>query len=158
VSRPVLLVGGTIRATAGHRGTVPATHAFERQVEVEPISGSRSPVDNGFSVETRQRDRATVVSVSGELDLVTTPMLEAELERAGGARAQRLILDLRRVSFMDSTGLSLLVKAQHRADATPRQLAVVKGTEQVLRLLKLTGVADRLTLIDTPEQSPWPDP
>jgi anti-sigma B factor antagonist len=131
----------------------------KRPVEVQPISGSRSAVDQGFSVEIRQEHHASVVSVSGELDLVTTPTLQAELERAGAAAgAKRLILDLRGVSFMDSTGLSLLVKAQRRADAARRQLAVVKGTEQVVRLLTLTGVADRLTLIDTPEQLAQPEP
>ena len=110
------------------------------------------PTQNEFTVEVSGDERATVLTVTGELDLATSPALEAELDRAG-AGPELVILDLRGVSFMDSTGLSLLVKAQRRAQESRRQLAVVKGGAQVQRLLTLTGVAERLTLIDDPAQA-----
>jgi anti-sigma B factor antagonist len=109
------------------------------------------PTQNDFNVETSAGAHATVVAVTGELDLATSPALEAELERASSG-AERVILDLRGVSFMDSTGLSLLVKAQRRAQESNRQLAVVRGGARVQRLLSLTGVAERLTLIDAPDE------
>jgi anti-anti-sigma factor len=109
------------------------------------------PTQNEFNVEISGDESATLLTVSGELDLATSPALEAELERAS-AGPELVILDLRGVTFMDSTGLSLLVKAQRRAQDSRRRLAVVKGGPQVERLLTLTGVADRLTLIDSPEQ------
>ena len=114
------------------------------------------PTQNDFNVATSSDDHATVITVAGELDLATSPALEAELERAS-AGPELVILDLRGVSFMDSTGLSLLVKAQRRAQDTHRRLAVVKGGAQVQRLLTLTGVAERLTLIDEPGDVPSPD-
>jgi anti-anti-sigma regulatory factor len=52
----------------------------------------------------------------------------------------------------DSTGLSVLVRAHQRAEEQGRRLAMVKGPQQVQRLLSLTGVADRLTLVDRPEE------
>jgi anti-sigma B factor antagonist len=109
------------------------------------------PTQNEFNVEISGDESATVLTVTGELDLATSPALEAELERASTGR-ELVILDLRGVTFMDSTGLSLLVKAQRRAQDARRRLAVVKGGAQVQRLLTLTGVAERLTLIDSPEQ------
>jgi anti-sigma B factor antagonist len=109
------------------------------------------PTQNEFNVETSSDESATVLTVTGELDLATSPALEAELERASSG-PELVILDLRGVTFMDSTGLSLLVKAQRRAQDARRRLAVVKGGAQVQRLLTLTGVAERLTLIDSPEQ------
>jgi anti-sigma B factor antagonist len=109
------------------------------------------PTQNEFNVETSGDEHVTVLTVTGELDLATSPALEAELERASTG-PELVILDLRGVSFMDSTGLSLLVKAQRRAHEARRRLAVVKGGAQVQRLLTLTGVAERLTLIDAPEQ------
>lgn len=109
------------------------------------------PTQNDFNVETSGDEHATVLTVTGELDLATTPALESELEQAGSG-PELVILDLRGVTFMDSTGLSLLVKAQRRAQESRRRLAVVKGGAQVQRLLTLTGVAERLTLIDEPEQ------
>ncbi len=107
------------------------------------------PTQNDFHVEISGDDQSTVLAVVGELDLATTPALEAELERAGTG-PELIILDLRGVAFMDSTGLSLLVKAQRRARESRRRLVVVRGGSQVQRLLTLTGVADRLTMIDEP--------
>jgi anti-anti-sigma factor len=53
---------------------------------------------------------------------------------------------------MDSTGLSVLVKAHQRAEESGKRFALVKGSQQVQRLLSLTGVAQRLTVVDAPEQ------
>jgi len=53
---------------------------------------------------------------------------------------------------MDSTGLSVLVRAHQRAVEKGRRFAVVRGSQQVQRLLSLTGVAERLTLVDAPEE------
>ena len=62
------------------------------------------------------------------------------------------MIDLREVEFMDSTGLSIIVKAHQRFADAGRQLALVRGTSQVQRLLDLTGVAERLPLVDSPEE------
>ncbi len=105
-----------------------------------------------FRLEVRRQGAATVISVSGELDLASSPALQEELDRAAGSDSQTLIIDLRELDFMDSTGLSVLVRAHQRTEEQGRQLAMVKGPQQVQRLLSLTGVADRLTLVDTPEE------
>ena len=105
-----------------------------------------------FRLEVHNEQTATVIAVSGELDLASSPALQEELDRAQSANAQLLIIDLRELDFMDSTGLSVLVRAHQRADEQGRQLAMVKGPQQVQRLLSLTGVADRLTVVDTPEE------
>jgi anti-sigma B factor antagonist len=106
-----------------------------------------------FRVETRiRRDGAAVVAVAGELDLASSPRLEEELERVGETDAGLLILDLRDLEFMDSTGLSLLVKAHQRASDAGRRFGLVNGGPQVQRLLSLTGLTDRLTVVDSPEE------
>lgn len=105
-----------------------------------------------FRLETRKEGRATVIVVSGELDLASSPALQEELDRAAESGAGLVIIDLRELDFMDSTGLSVLVRAHQRADEQGRRLAMVKGPQQVQRLLSLTGVADRLTLLESPEE------
>ncbi len=105
-----------------------------------------------FRLEVRRQGAATVIAVSGELDLASSPALQDELDRAAGSDSQMLIIDLRELDFMDSTGLSVLVRAHQRTEEQGRQLAMVKGPQQVQRLLSLTGVADRLTLVETPEE------
>ena len=104
-----------------------------------------------FRVEVHSEAQATVIAVSGELDLASSPALQEELDRVSGSESDLLIIDLRDLDFMDSTGLSVLVRAHQRAEEQGRRLAMVKGPQQVQRLLSLTGVADRLTLIDAPE-------
>jgi anti-sigma B factor antagonist len=114
-------------------------------------------VQSHFRLEVHNEQTATVIAVSGELDLASSPALQEELDRAQSANAQLLIIDLRELDFMDSTGLSVLVRAHQRADEQGRQLAMVKGPQQVQRLLSLTGVADRLTWSTRPRNC-WASP
>ena len=105
-----------------------------------------------FRLEVRSQRQTTIIAVSGELDLASSPALQEELDRVSASDAEMLIIDLRELDFMDSTGLSVLVRAHQRAEEQGRQLAVVKGPQQVQRLLSLTGVSDRMTVVDNPEE------
>jgi anti-sigma B factor antagonist len=110
-------------------------------------------VQNEFRVEVhRDGAAAVVVAVSGELDLASGPELESELDQISGPATQLVIIDLRQLDFMDSTGLSILVRAHQRLAGEGCEMSLVKGSQQVQRLLDLTGVAERLRLIDTPEE------
>jgi anti-sigma B factor antagonist/stage II sporulation protein AA (anti-sigma F factor antagonist) len=110
-------------------------------------------VQSQFRVEVRSDEDATVLAISGELDLASSPSLESELERVFATESvQLVILDLAELEFMDSTGLSVLVRAHQRAGETGRRFGVVKGQPQVQRLLSLTGVSERLTVADSLEQ------
>jgi anti-anti-sigma factor len=98
------------------------------------------------------REGAVVLAVSGELDLASSPVLEEELARVSGGDATLLILDLSDLEFMDSTGLSVLVRAQQHSQEIGRRFGVVSGRPQVQRLLSLTGVVERMTMADTVEE------
>jgi len=105
-----------------------------------------------FGVQMHTTGRVVTLTVTGELDLVSSPMLERELERAIGLDADLILLDLRALEFMDSTGVHLLLKAQQRAEQAGRRLALTKGGEQVQRLLELTGVADLVRIVASPAE------
>jgi anti-sigma B factor antagonist len=109
-------------------------------------------VQSQFRLDVRNEGRATVIVIRGELDLATGPELEAELARLGDPPPEFLVLDLRELEFMDSTGLSILIKAHQRAVEEGRGLGLVRGPQQVQRLLELTGVTERLQMADTPEE------
>ena len=109
-------------------------------------------MQSDFRVEVHTEGRATVIAVGGELDLASAPALESELEAAAQSDAALLVLDLRELEFMDSTGLSVIVKAHQRLSEEGRTLSVVRGPQQVQRLLDLTGVAERLQLGNSPEE------
>ena len=109
-------------------------------------------MESSFNVETRDRNQAVVIGVTGELDLASSPALERELERGVASQAEVVVVDLRQLDFMDSTGLSVLVRAHQRATEKGKRFGVVRGPQQVQRLLSLTGVADRLILGDSPDE------
>ena len=109
-------------------------------------------MESDFRLETHTAGRVATVTVSGELDLVSSPAFDAELERATGSDCDVVVVDLRALEFMDSTGLHILVKGHQRAQELGRALAVIRGREQVNRLLTLTGIAELMRIVDSPEQ------
>ena len=109
-------------------------------------------MNSEFSVEEHTQGSASILAVTGELDLRTSPQLEECLERVWASGAELVILDLRQIEFMDSTGLRILLGAHQRAQQSGRRFALVRGADQVERVLTLTGVRDLLTVVDAPEE------
>ena len=92
---------------------------------------------------------ASTVRLSGELDISTAAELEAllsELEAPGGPT--RILVDLSDLSFMDSTGLRLLVTADLRLRRDGRELRLIPGPEAVHRVFRLALLEERLTFVD----------
>lgn len=109
-------------------------------------------MQSDFRVETHTTGRVTTLTLSGELDLLSSPALEQELERVNSADCDVVLLDLRELEFMDSTGLHVLIKAHQQAHDAGRDFVLTKGGDQVQRLLDLTGVAELLRIVDSPAQ------
>jgi anti-sigma B factor antagonist len=98
-------------------------------------------------IEIVQRDDRVVILVQGEVDLATSPWLAQQLEAASGIGAREVIVDLDRVSFMDSTGLHVLL-SHVNANRDGSQLRVTRGSEQVRRLFELVGALEHLPFVD----------
>jgi anti-anti-sigma factor len=99
-----------------------------------------------FSIERQLEEDRVRVIVRGELDVETGPRLAEELLAVEATAPATLVLDLREVSFFDSTGLQLVLDAEVRAREQERTLVVLPGEGEPLRVLELAEVADRLTL------------
>jgi anti-anti-sigma factor len=100
-----------------------------------------------FTVERQQSDGVVRVIVRGELDMETGPRAEEELRRAEAGGPRTLVLDLREVTFFDSTGLQLVLDADVRARVDGRRLTVALGADgEPRRVLELAEVLDRLML------------
>ena len=106
------------------------------------------PVPN-FSVTRRRTRDAVVVVPVGEIDLATVALLQAELDAAAG-ESNRLVLDLRDISFMDSAGLRLVLQCSRALEEAGGALTVVRGSREVQRLFDLVGLGGRLTMLDHP--------
>jgi anti-sigma B factor antagonist len=110
-------------------------------------------VQSEFRVDARNEPGATIIAISGELDLASSPALEEALRRALASGPELVVVDLRELEFMDSTGLSVIVKAQQATRRAGRRMCLVKGPPQVQRLLSLTGVAERIELVEAPGEA-----
>ena len=86
--------------------------------------------------------------LAGALDLATVPVLESELRTLREAGVRRLILDLSALSFLDSTGLRLIIERDDDARRDGFSLSLVPGPPAVQRVFELTGTAARLPFVD----------
>ena len=102
---------------------------------------SELPPAEAFTVRTVRHADATVVVPAGELDLATAPALEHALTRAfATAAAERVVLDLRELEFIDSSGLRTLLTARRRADDAGANFSLVAGHRGLERTLEIAGV------------------
>jgi anti-anti-sigma factor len=102
--------------------------------------------------ETTRNGSVAVVRPTGELDLSGATVLEAELDRlAEDPELASVVLDMRELEFMDSSGLRLVVVADMRAREAGRRFALVRGGETVHRVFEITRMSDRLDFVDDPE-------
>ncbi|PSM42502.1 anti-sigma factor antagonist [Streptomyces dioscori] len=84
--------------------------------------------------------RATVVELHGEIDVFTVGKITADLDSATGQPVPHVIVDLRPVSFMDSSGLHLLNRAHRRARARSGGIQLVSDQPRIRQLLRLTAL------------------
>jgi anti-anti-sigma factor len=107
-----------------------------------------------LSFQTTVTGDVAVVALSGELDVAGAALLEHELDRvAADHDPKSLVLDLRELEFMDSTGLRLMVLADDRARAEGRHLHLVRGKPDVQRVFEITRMTDRLDFVDSPAEA-----
>lgn len=111
-----------------------------------------SSVQDQLLIEVRRQNQTAVLRLQGELDLVSAPLLESELESAEIETATVVVLDLQELRFIDSTGLRVLLAAHQRAHERGQQFAITPGSEQVQRLLSITRVDEHLRVISSPDE------
>ena len=108
------------------------------------------PAVASFRVEVaRGRDTVRVCPV-GDLDLASIDRVRVRLGEAIEAGTGRVILDLRGVTFADSSALHLALDAHGRATRTGIAFAIVAGPPGVQRTFDVAGLSDRLPFVDVP--------
>ena len=105
-------------------------------------NGSAEAIDlacpSPFAVEVQRRDDVASVAPRGDLDLATVDSLSSALNGIDGAG--RLVLDLRGLSFIDSSGLQLLVALHHRAQREGFELSLIAPASSAGRAIELCGL------------------
>ena len=92
-----------------------------------------------FDIQDDRRNGVARLALRGELDVATAPKLEKHLEQVEGDGVGAVLLDLRDLTFVDSTGLHTFLKARSRAADNGHRFALVGANAQVRKLLQLTA-------------------
>ncbi|WP_018252630.1 STAS domain-containing protein [Salinispora mooreana] len=106
-----------------------------------------------LTVHTQQRGEVAVVSVAGELDLATAPRLQEHITDLLDRGRSRLVFDLTRVSFCDSTGLATFIHAKNCCDEAGGSVRLAAPQRDVLRILEVCGLSEVLRTYPTVEQA-----
>jgi anti-sigma B factor antagonist len=104
-------------------------------------------VPKPFRCVIEQRDGAILLRPEGDLDMSTVEDIEGRLRQALDEGAQRIVIDLRGLNFMDSTGITLLTRWNNASVRDGFDLALVQGHERIARLFTLTGLDEYFTFV-----------
>jgi anti-sigma B factor antagonist len=114
------------------------------------LGAQRMSRTNPIQVDVSRAGDTDVVAPTGEIDIATAPAVRQAMQATAGDR--RLVLDLRGVAFMDTSGLKLLVEEDHRAGERGGAFAIVPGPAPIQRLLDVAGLTGRLHLAGVPDE------
>lgn len=106
-----------------------------------------------LNISTQYQDDYAVVSATGEIDLHTAPRLQSELATLLRTGTGRLVIDLGRVEFCDSTGVNVLLAALRRAKDQGGSMCLVSPQAAVRKILRITGLDNVFPLYETLEEA-----
>lgn len=113
------------------------------------MSGERRDIADGtLVVRTEKEGETHVISLRGELDLANAATAETALETALAESAAQIVVDMRELEFIDSTGIALLVAALGNNEGEERVRFIPSSAPAVTRVLDLTGLTERLPLAE----------
>jgi anti-sigma B factor antagonist len=101
-----------------------------------------------FTCDVAGTDGLVSLRLGGELDIATVRVVEQRLREALDGGGRRLVVDLRGLEFMDSTGLTLLMRWAIGSQRDGYELALVRGEDRIQRLFELTGLSAHFTFVD----------
>ena len=115
------------------------------------MSESARTLETGeiFRVEVDQEPYVSVVTVAGDVDLHSAPLLRARLAALADAYVEHVVIDLSDATFLDSMALGVMLAAQKRLVATNGRLDLVVPTPEIRRIFEITMLDQVFGLHDT---------
>jgi anti-sigma B factor antagonist len=108
---------------------------------------NHAPHVNPFHVEVHPERARVRVEPIGELDMATADALQQQLRELRESGFDELVLDLRRITFLDSTGIALILKEDRHARDAGLEFTLISGPPAVQRVLGVCGVLDELRFV-----------
>jgi anti-sigma B factor antagonist len=106
------------------------------------------PTAPAFSVTVANEGDTVRISLKGELDMASVDGVRRALEDAEALPVRLVALDLSELTFVDSTGLEVFLRAARRARESGRRLVVARPSVYVRKLLQLTAIDQALDVVD----------
>ena len=103
-----------------------------------------------FEVSRARDGSAAHLSLHGELDMLSAPILAREIEMASRPGPERVVLDLRGLQFMDVSGLRAILDAAREANREGRSLVIANPMPHIIRRLELTAIDQSLEVLGRP--------
>jgi anti-sigma B factor antagonist len=138
-----------LRLRAARRIRRPASTVRNAPTPSPSIRSITPPVLERFSVETSTRERTRVIAAIGELDAAAVPVLETEILDSI-RRAHAIVLDLERLTFVDSCGLWLITLTLNSCRRAGVAFSITRGPESLRSIFEVTGLSDVLPFVDSP--------
>ncbi len=110
-------------------------------------------MDEQFETSEDTTDHYAVVGVTGEVDVATAPTLRGRLDAAIDRGKPLLVVDLLSVTFIDSTGLGVLIGASKRVDADGGAMRLVVAEPRILKLFEITGLMEVFSVVPSLEEA-----
>ena len=114
----------------------------------EPTRARARTASAPLTVDSTHQGNSCIVKLRGELDLATAPAVEAEILVALMNGHRLVVVDMGELTFIDSSGISTLLRLEARARPDSGRLVFRRGTAAVQRVLGLCGVDGHLTFVD----------
>jgi anti-anti-sigma factor len=109
-----------------------------------------APAAGGLKISSAVGDGTVSIALEGELDLAGARQMEESLAAAEREAPTRMVVDLERLQFIDSTGLRLLLQADARARERGCEMVLRPGEPAVQRAFEVTGALTVLRFEDVP--------
>jgi anti-sigma B factor antagonist len=103
---------------------------------------------DGLELKVDRNGTKALIAVTGEIDLTSAPRLDDEITNLIDGSATAVVIDLAGVSFMDSTGLRVLLKASKLLASAGGMLEIKNPSEPVQRLLEVSGLNTHFSVAD----------
>lgn len=101
-----------------------------------------------FELERTDEGGQPRLALFGELDIAAAPRVDQAMDELEREHPDRIVVDLRGLTFLDSTGLRSLLTADARAREDSRRLTLIQGPDVIRRVFSITGLDGRLDIVE----------
>lgn len=99
-----------------------------------------------LSIDLKEKEEGIIVKLRGEIDIYTASKLKASLIPLTEKKGQKVCVDLKEVTYLDSSGLGIFIHALKSATKNESDLQIIRAKDRVLRLFEVTGLNEIMTI------------